>query len=59
MRGDAPVVVAGVEEGSLAEVGDSRSVSAHFNHHHSLLQLSCMLPGDYLIGIDGTDVRWE
>ena len=57
MRGDAPVVVAGVEEGSLAEVGDSGSVSAHFNHHHSLLQLSCMLPGDYLIGIDGTDVR--
>ena len=51
------MVIAGVEEGSLAEV---TIISWYLlSSPSSLPQLSCMLPGDYLTGIEGTDVRWE
>lgn len=55
MRGDAPVIVAIVEPGSLAEVRD------FFNFFPKLIpyfQFGGVKEGDFIVGIGDKDVKW-
>ena len=59
VRGDAPVVIAGVEHGSLADVSYSSSSSCCQLSYISIIQIGGMREGDYLVTIRDQDVKWS
>ena len=60
VRGDAPVVIAGVEHGSLADVSYSSSSSSFCQLSYiSIIQIGGMREGDYLVTIRDQDVKWS
>ena len=57
VRGDAPVVIAGVEHGSLADVS-TELWQSDIDIIGFLFQIGGMREGDYLVTIRDQDVKW-